>query len=290
MRFVFIGGCGRSGTTLVQKILIAHSKIAGGPEFDFSGEIASLYKKMSSPDQIKRHSFFYNEEKVRTKFRNFYYSFFQDVLADKPGAIIISEKTPININSAHLLLEMFPDAFFINIIRDGRDVYLSHKEVAARYRNKGQHVNKDAFSVFGVARTWNRALYQYERLKNSAVKDRVKNIHYEKLLHEPEAELRRLCSEIDVDFEPGMLDVSFVNKQADPNFLSDGIWYSKENLSQDFDTRKIGRWKNELTEAEKIELSQLMNENLSNFGYEVENYPASRRIVAGIKRKIRGKD
>lgn len=289
MKFIFIGGCGRSGTTLVQKVLTSHSKIGGGPEFDFSGEIGALYNKMSSQDKVARLSFFYDETSIRKIFQDFYLSFFQKLIKENPDITIISEKTPININHAEVLLKLFPDAVFVNVIRDGRDVYVSHKEVAQRYAEKKQKVNADSFSVYGVSKTWNSALYKYEKLKESPVADRVINVFYEKLLVNPEVEIRNICQAVGIEFEKGMVNPEFVNKEFDKKFTADGVWYTNEKLNQDFNTSKINRWKKELSEEEKIQLSQLMNENLKRFGYETETYSSSKILKTKLLRKIKRK-
>jgi hypothetical protein len=41
-RHIFVGGAPRSGTTLVQRILGAHSLVYAGPEFDLVPEIIRL--------------------------------------------------------------------------------------------------------------------------------------------------------------------------------------------------------------------------------------------------------
>ena len=47
-KFICVGGCGRSGTTLVQKILLNHPQISGGPEFGYTAQIMDLYATMSN--------------------------------------------------------------------------------------------------------------------------------------------------------------------------------------------------------------------------------------------------
>ena len=255
MKFIFIGGCERSGTTLIQKLLTSHSKIGGGPEFDFSGEVGLLYEKMSNRDKLSRLAYFYDEESIRRIFQDFYYSFFQNLVKDNPEISIISEKTPININHAEILLNLFPDAIFLNIIRDGRDVYVSYKEVASRYLEKKASFNREGYSLRAISKLWNNALNQYVKLSKTSVADRVINVFYETLLLNPDNEIRRVCDLIGIKFENSMIDMEFVNKEFSKKMAADGIYYTKEKLNQNFNTSRIGRWKNELSKLEKIELS-----------------------------------
>lgn len=55
MKFVFIGGCGRSGSSLLQDLLYRHPEIAGGPEFNFTARILQLHGNMQKPFYLKRN-------------------------------------------------------------------------------------------------------------------------------------------------------------------------------------------------------------------------------------------
>ncbi len=83
IKFIFVGGCGRSGTTLVQKLLVSHSKIQGGREFGYSIDIFKLYKRMKDEFYLDipplRGAFYYTtKEKLVNQYKSFYESFFEE--------------------------------------------------------------------------------------------------------------------------------------------------------------------------------------------------------------------
>ena len=45
-KFIFVGGAGRSGTTMVQNVLDSHPDIIGGPQFRNIPDIIDLRKKL----------------------------------------------------------------------------------------------------------------------------------------------------------------------------------------------------------------------------------------------------
>jgi len=104
MKFVFIGGCGRSGSSLLQDLLCRHPEIAGGPEFNFTAKILQLHGNMQKPFYLKRNEEFYIQEELDSRVQEFYRSFFQRIQNEKPEANWISEKTPDNIDVSTELL------------------------------------------------------------------------------------------------------------------------------------------------------------------------------------------
>lgn len=97
---IVIGGCGRSGTTLLQGILSAHSRICAIPH-----ETQALYPRIR-PFLILKELYV-----ARRK---------------KPESRWWCEKTPMNIRNVHRIISfMGPRGKFIHIVRDGRDVVTS---------------------------------------------------------------------------------------------------------------------------------------------------------------------
>ncbi|MBI3500565.1 MAG: sulfotransferase, partial [Bacteroidetes bacterium] len=135
-RFIFVGGSSRSGTTLLQRILTSHSRIGGGyqfsgNEFNFTHDIFHLYERMKNGWKESEAEFFISSnDELSENFRKFYHSFFNRQKFEKFD--YVSEKVPKNILVAHSLMEIFPDAYFINIYRDGRDVLASHYQIMQR--------------------------------------------------------------------------------------------------------------------------------------------------------------
>jgi hypothetical protein len=105
---IYIGGCGRSGTTLLLSILSAHNDIFACPKelnlFDAAEDTESGI--------------------VTPKFYRLYRTFLTKKI--KPSARRYCEKSPVNIRNVALIDKLHHGKFkLIHIVRDGRDVILS---------------------------------------------------------------------------------------------------------------------------------------------------------------------
>lgn len=267
MRYLFIGGCGRSGTSFVQKIFISHSEIIGGPEFDFLQPLLLTYRRMITPFHLKRQEFFYDKDSLDTYIKTFIDSCLLNKHKETEGVRFFSEKTPNNIDVAEHLLTLYPDSVFLNVIRDGRDVLLSHFEVEERYIQSGTSYNKTLFELGEVCNLWNKSIDAYfELIQKPNLKGRVVNVFYEKLLSNPKEELDRICKEIGIQFEHEML-MAPQNKVEQTPLKVDNIWHTNDMLNADFDTSKIGRWEKKLGYFQKTKANKLMGQNLKKLNY-----------------------
>jgi hypothetical protein len=134
------------------------------------------------------------------------------------GKPIRGEKTPAHIFCVPMILDWFPDAKFIHMIRDPRGVFASQRSKLAKIpRATALHklfrlntVTYEAFMALQINIHWTRVVQlhqQYQRLFPS----RYIALKFEDLLSKPEAELRKLCTFLDIDFSDKMLERRVVN-------------------------------------------------------------------------------
>ena len=133
---VFLIGSPRSGTTYLQNLLGAHPAIATSQETDlFSRYVASwreVWQEQLPDDparwQAARHKGLpavLNESDVDDLLAGVIERVQSATLALKPGATVLLDKVPGNAFEGDLILRYVPDARFIHLIRDGRDVVCS---------------------------------------------------------------------------------------------------------------------------------------------------------------------
>ena len=89
---------------------------------------------------------------------------------------------------------ILPEARFIHLIRDGRDVALS---VRPLWFAPGKDVGT-------LARDWKRRIEETRELSRNCA--HYLEFQYEALVTRPEAELRKICAFIHLDYHPQMLD------------------------------------------------------------------------------------
>lgn len=142
MRF-FIVGSARSGTTLLRRILNSHSHICIPPESRFIVDLYGGTDTVRVDDFLNalrahKHWPFWDIpiDEVRAQMQEGPTISYADAIeavyrtfATTRGKSIWGDKTPRYIEHIPLLAGLFPEALFLHVIRDGRNVALSYADV-----------------------------------------------------------------------------------------------------------------------------------------------------------------
>lgn len=134
-RPIFIGGLMKSGTTLLRALVANHPQIFGGLETHWFGdEFRKHWRDADAPSVSRLLNFF---EVAPSAYADLLdgcadpfvlLGRFMAHCAHRSGASRWVEKTPGNVVHTDLIEQHWPDALFIHVIRDLRDVYASWKK------------------------------------------------------------------------------------------------------------------------------------------------------------------
>jgi hypothetical protein len=118
-----------------------------------------------------------------------------EAYASREGKRRWGDKTPRYVNDLPLLARIFPEARFIHMIRDGRDVAMSIVDVGRLHRRSAT-----------AAIVWARRVTSGRNARALLGPHRYIECHYETLLGDLEGELRELCAFADLPFDSAMLE------------------------------------------------------------------------------------
>jgi hypothetical protein len=204
----FVVGVGRSGTTLLRLMLDAHPELAIPPETHFLPELIEAACRGAAPAELaalassSRHwgdlgldAREYErrlagcerrpDRAIRALYR---------LYAERHGKPRWGDKTPPYVRRMPVIARALPEARFVHLVRDGRDVLLSR-------RRRGMGADK---SIAETAAQWrNRVLAARRQARR--LRGRYLELRYEDLVADPEPPLRRICEFIELDYDPGML-------------------------------------------------------------------------------------
>ena len=155
-------------------------------------------------------------------------------------------------NEFNEYLKLWPDAYFINVIRDGRDVLASQLNTGNFNKNPKE-----------IANGW---LTTHKRFREFAENPNVHayEVFYEKLVSQPEEEIRKICDFLKVPFENSMLD--FYQKDL-TIYTNPSGHLSLNRISNPIDSSMIGRWKKDLTSQQLDEFYSVAKDTMKTFGY-----------------------
>lgn len=214
---IFILGVPRSGTTLLRTILDGHPAIAAGPETPWLGghQPRSL---MALWGALREEGWGYCQSynmplDVPTEAARAFMNILMDRYCQSRGKSRWAEKTPDNALYVPFLRELFPDARFIYLIRDGLDTAMSTSVVAPHRKGISAFLEQNLGFGPGVPHVVNTPFAAVLRWKhwNNLIRAGLANhthhkLSYERLVTEPTATIRELLDFVGEPFEPAMLD------------------------------------------------------------------------------------
>ena len=188
---------------MLQSMLDSHPDIFGGPEFDLVPAIINLRNQLHASINSGRIEAFCDKTQVDQSIAGLVENLLLPAAA-RGKKRWLSEKTPMNIVVFSHLLDIFPEAHFVHIVRDPRAVALSMLKVAGRCRQKGLEPPATVANPGQVIQT----ILQYVTAGIEASKKapgRVYTLKYEKLLLNTEEITRDLCTFLGIDWSELML-------------------------------------------------------------------------------------
>lgn len=179
---IFNVGARRSGTYWLQRITCAHPAVGEVPSEThvFSHGIAPLMERFQHEERGSREvgKVFADRDRLLTAVRNLCDTVFGEFV--EPGQRYAAERTPWHVYHLPLIAEVYPDARFVHIVRDGRDV--ARSIVAQPW---GPDTVPDA------AEEW-RSSVAAGRAAATALGDRLLEVRYEEALGDPRAAIERI--------------------------------------------------------------------------------------------------
>jgi hypothetical protein len=280
-RPIFIVGCPRSGTTMLQLMLHAHPRIAIPPETRFLmaaydhrrdfGDLRDEANRRGLARWIVDGKFAFRDLGLDKK------KIVNEIAAGPPtlgSAIGIvfrayarrfekprwGDKRPAYLMNLGVVLDLFPDAQIVHIIRDGRDCAASLKE--APWHKGG---------IYQAIAVWNAGMDEARKAARRLGPDTYFELYYEQLAATPETELAKLCGFLGEDYDPAMASPAEAAGIAVPKRKT---WHALTH--GDVTTSRIGRWSDRLDTPEIGLCESLMRGRLEAHGYDVTGLYAAR--------------
>jgi hypothetical protein len=276
VRPFFIVGSGRCGTTLLRRILQASNQVHIPPETYVLGPAVMVYlrnrhrpwpvvvrsvlslfefhpefdtfgvplrplglhlieapKERRSLALILHRLFVYHGEQTGQRFERW------------------GDKTPLNSFWLGAIRSVFPDARFIHLVRDGADVAASRLQAGFEE------------DIVRAAQRWKAAVRAVRRFAERHP-EVCHEVRYEDLVSAPKEVVSRICSFLDLEFQPGMTEaLGHSRDMGDVSRLA-----HHENVSKPISTSSIGRGRRGLSAKARSELQRVIGADLRRFGYD----------------------
>ncbi len=255
---ILIGGAPRSGTTLLRAIIGASSNIFCGPELRVIPSLCALRDNIAgaSGAALQRGYGVSAAHLDRAAAKTI--SAFLSPAAEKSGATRAAEKTPANALHFPTLRRLFPEAYLISIVRDGRDVVSSLLQMDWRDERTGQRLAVTT-SPQAAANLWAASVANDNHMADDG---RFYSLRYENLVRNPAAEIAKLFAFLG---EPTPNLALYHDRAFDA--LEGENEASAARVAEPIDTAAIGRWRKDLAPEHLASVNAAAGPWLERYGY-----------------------
>lgn len=181
------------------------------------------------------------------------FSAIYDILAEARSAETWCCKSLANVHYIPEISAYLPNAKYLYIYRDGRDVAVSFKKAVVGQKH-----------FYHIAQEWGKAQRVALQMRSQFSADQFFSLSYETLISEPEQSLRGLCNFLGVEYSDSMLDFHQSN-EASSTATSSSLWSNVTKPVMSQNTKKF------LTQAtqEEVKIFELVaGDVLDALGYE----------------------
>ena len=229
---IFIGGLDRTGKTLMRLALSLHPNIIItkrtdlwvkfynrfgdlSQEQNFENCLAAImtskHIRALKPDLSRLRFDFHNSQPTYARL----FALFHEQLAQSENKPRWGDQSELIERYADAILEAYPNAKMIHMIRDPRDRYSASKQKWTAGRGK----------VGAATARW---IYSTRLAQRNSAKypDRYKVVRYEELVSDPEKTLEAVCSFLNEEYDPSMLLIGHIRGIQEEIVLPD---YLQEN-------------------------------------------------------------
>jgi hypothetical protein len=182
----------------------------------------------------------------------------------KPGFHRWGDKNNFHLNHIPTLRALFPEALFVHIVRDGRDVACSYRKLGDA-NIQSVYAPRLPKDIAVIAHEWQTNVGTVTNAFAGIPPTQAFDIRYEDLVRDTKSSLRRLCEFLGEDFDPAMLEYHRLNQseQLEPSeFLQ---W--KENTLREPLKERIGNFTRELSVVEITAFEEIAGGMLEAHGY-----------------------
>ncbi|MEE9492134.1 MAG: sulfotransferase [Gammaproteobacteria bacterium] len=282
---IFIVGCSQSGKTLLSNMLNTLPDIFSFRELHFFERLWQIEDNQALPvdeaaqlyamlEETQENGILNIPQKMPQKNRmgtvqqgkqppenttapHIYMSFLTDYAQQKKPGAIPCEQTPTNVLFINEILELWPRARIIHMIRDPRDVFLAKKRKWRNIHRTGQQIpwqeiirQKINLHPYFVASVW-----KADATAADSAKDRIYNLRFEDLINQPEKHFQKVCKFAGIPYDESL---KVIRDNLLPNLLPG--------------TGKTGNWQQNrlLDMTDQFIIQTMTMKGLHTFQYPVE--------------------
>jgi hypothetical protein len=276
--YLFLVGCPRSGTTLLQRLVDAHPEIAVIHETQWvprfyerrvglteEGVVTSKllarvveHRRFSrlevDPDRIAKLI----EDGEPKHYARFVSEVF-DLYGQMRGKAVVGEKSPGYVRHLPTLHALWPQAKVVHLIRDGRDVALSVLDWKKKETTAGRFPTWDEDPVTTTALWWEWSVRLGREAGARIGPGQYYELFYESLVAEPERECEQLCRFLGVPYDGAMMRFYEGRMRPKPGRGAKAAWLPV--------TRGLRNWQEQMRLDDRWRFEAATGDLLKELGY-----------------------